>query len=1229
LPSFAANISWTGATNGNWNLPGNWGSAVPGAADTVTINIPAGPALDNAAASVSSLTVGKTGTGSLAITGAGVVNSTGLINIGSASGSTGTSTVSGSGSGLTGGSSLRIGESGTGSLAVSNGGGVSTAGSLSIGLNAGATGTATVNGAGSSLSTATELAVGSSGTGSLTVTNGATVSSISFTNIGSRAGSDGTAIINGASSNLTAGSELRVGSSGTGAMTVTNGGAATSTTHTYIGQNANSIGTAAIDGAASSLNIGGELRIGSLGSGSLSVTNGANVASTARIYIGSGTGGTGTAIVDGTGSGLSSGNSLSIGESGAGSLTVKNGGIASSVSTMTIGANPGGAGAVIVEGANSNMTSGNTLRVGNSGAGSLTIKNGGTTSSGNYIYIGSGGSSTGAVIVDGAGSSLKSANTFHVGESGTASLKITNGAVVNSGSHTHIGQQASSHGTTILDGTGSMLTTSNNLYIGNSGSGSLAVTNGAVASSTCFTNIGSAAGSNGIATANGADSKLISASSLNIGNSGTGSLAITNGATVGSGTYTYIGVNAGSSGTVTVSGADSSLTSGGDLRVGSAGTASLTVTNGADVSSAGSIVVGNSAGSRGTASIDGMGSSLISGSTLTVGSANGSTGNLTVSNGGTVQTAGTMRIAHTAGSAGTLNIGSATGNTAVYAGTISASAIAFGAGSGQIVFNHTNGNYVFTPGITGNGALDFLSGTTTLAGNSAGFTGSINITNGILRVNGSLGAAAATSVANNGRFEGTGSIGTLNIHSGGTFAPGNSIGTTNVANATFNPGSVYEVELNASGQSDFLNAAGPVTINGGEVRVTPYPDYRTGIAYTIITAGGGVTGTFDSVISPTIFFTGNLSYIGNNVLLTLAPRMGLAQTRNQNTVFRAALQTNGNAAINTLLNLTDEAAVRAGLDALSGELHTSLAAVQIGNQSRLQGAALRRRTNIAGKKESGTVWISAYGELGKIKSDGNAAAIKEHAGGAIIGAEKQLPKGHVGLGIGAGSGTTEISARSSKARSDDYTFITYGEHFLGGGFFLDGFASATRHEIETSRSITVNGYNGESNADYSANTQHVSAQISRPATCPSGKNTTAIRPYAGISYTRHHAGKFEETGEAGLQGDNDISHTGTTSLGIDISHEIALEEKKRLVFTGGLEWQHLIGSDNTERRLSFRDSTGPEMTVQGAPLARDTTRFHAGMDMETGGVNFSVNYGAAIAPDNSSHSLTARMGVKF
>ena len=162
--------------------------------------------------------------------------------------------------------------------------------------------------------------------------------------------------------------------------------------------------------------------------------------------------------------------------------------------------------------------------------------------------------------------------------------------------------------------------------------------------------IGDLPGSQGTATVSGAGSTWTNTGTIEVGVLGAGTLTIENGGTVNSGGGGSIGLSAGSTGTVTVTGPGSTWNNspGGGLNIGSFGTGTLTIANGGTVinNTAFAANIGNGAGSQGTVTVTGAGSTWSNSSGLNIG--NLGTGTLTIADSGAV-TAGPVVIATNAG----------------------------------------------------------------------------------------------------------------------------------------------------------------------------------------------------------------------------------------------------------------------------------------------------------------------------------------------------------------------------------------------------------------------------------------------------------------------------------------------------------------------------------------------------------------------------------------------------
>ncbi|MEN3931192.1 autotransporter outer membrane beta-barrel domain-containing protein [Microvirga sp. W0021] len=178
-----------------------------------------------------------------------------------------------------------------------------------------------------------------------------------------------------------------------------------------------------------------------------------------------------------------------------------------------------------------------------------------------------------------------------VGDSGSATLTIENGAVVSVGNALIVAQEAASSGIVTVSGNGSSLHTSDTQTIGGKGGGRLDILNGGQVTSDASVYVGgnliSKALSPAYANVDGVNSLWESGGHVIVGVMGTGTLNVTNGGVVKSGLSSYLGFNDGTSGTVNVTGSGSSFNSGAELFVGysDGSTANLVVSDGGHVSS--------------------------------------------------------------------------------------------------------------------------------------------------------------------------------------------------------------------------------------------------------------------------------------------------------------------------------------------------------------------------------------------------------------------------------------------------------------------------------------------------------------------------------------------------------------------------------------------------------------------------------------------------------------------
>ncbi len=494
-----------------------------------------------------------------------------------------------------------------------------------------------------------------------------------------------------------------------------------------------------------------------------------------------------------------------IGDTGTATVSVVNPGSLSSEYDLTLGNASTGVGTLTTSGAVS-LTA-NRFYIGLYGTGTLSVTDGGSiVASGvdRKIYLGNFGNSTGTLTLSGASTTL-TAYDLNVAWTGNGSMTVSNGATATLEQDVTLGKNGYTTGELTITGTGSSVT-SDRLYVGEASTGTLNVLDGAsyVLTGTSKMYVGNTFGSTGTVNVDGAGSS-ISAVQLAVGWNGEATMTLSNGGATTITGDVFIGEYGPSTGTLTVTGSGSMLTAD-RIYVGDSGTGYLNVLNGGTVATTGTskIYFGNTSAGAGHGTVSGAGSMLSAGEinvgwndvgTLTVsnggavrssvpmsvGYATGGKGSLTVTSGGTVTVGGgtgVLQVAQLAGSTGVVNIGAAAGETATSAGTLNVDRVAFGAGTGTLLFNHSDSNYRFGVDVTGSGTIRSLAGVTGLTGDYSGFTGQVAVDGGLLsvdttsfthgaftvnaggtlRVTGSASGVAQTVTMNGGSLLNTGSI---------------------------------------------------------------------------------------------------------------------------------------------------------------------------------------------------------------------------------------------------------------------------------------------------------------------------------------------------------------------------------------------------------------------------------------------------------------------------------------
>lgn len=557
----------------------------------------------------------------------------------------------------------------------------------------------------------------------------------------------------------------------------------------------------------------------------------------------------------------------------------------------------------------------------------------------------------------------------------------------------------------------------------------------------------------------------------------------------------------------------------------------------------------------------------------------------------------------------------------------------------------------------------------TLTGITMDATATMNVQAGTLIVNGMM-ANIATTVSG-GTLGGSGMIGSLNVLSGGTVAPGN-LGQLAVnGNATFNTGSTYAVSVNAAGQSDKI-AAVTATLNGGTVAVTTLAGaYNPSTQYTILSTTTGVTGSFSGVTvsgyNPQLFAS-SLSYDGFSVFLTLnynnAAFLSLAQTQNQKAVAGALSAFGPNLPFLSSFAGQSDAQLRYSLDQLSGEAATGAqqGAFQftsqflglmldpfVGGRSGMstgdtalgfspERAALPDDIALAYNKVLGTpamkapafaerwtAWGTAFG--GTNRTGGDPVVIGSHdlgarAGGVAAGADYHFGRDAlVGFALSGGGTKWDLAQAIGGGKSDAIQAGVYTAVRTGPAYFAASLAVAN-HWMSTDR---LAPFGNQLTAKFDAQTVGGRIEGGYRFATPIGGFTPYVAAQAQAFRTPTYT-------EADLAGSGfGLTYQGRTAsdtrseLGARFDRATLVTPNSVLTLRGRAAWAHDWVSDPT-LVAAFQTLPGASFIVNGATPAKDTALASAGAELKfSNGVALSAKFDGEFAARSTTYSGTASL----
>jgi uncharacterized protein with beta-barrel porin domain len=634
-------------------------------------------------------------------------------------------------------------------------------------------------------------------------------------------------------------------------------------------------------------------------------------------------------------------------------------------------------------------------------------------------------------------------------------------------------------------------------------------------------------------------------------------------------------------------------------------------------------------GGAGTYTLQGL---LTNAGAVTVasgGTLNATAGGVTNNAGGTITVASGGTIHDDLTNAGIVtNNGAYFANVASNSGTITNNA----AWTGNVLSNTST--IVNSAGANWTGNVS-NGGTFT---NNGTLTGTLTNTAGTATNNGSISGAVAV---NGGIFNGTGSAGGLTLGSGSTFAPGNGTPGTSATingNLAFQSGAFYMIGINPA-TSSFASATGAATLGGASVYALFSSGSYVAKQYTILSATGGVSGTFNTLANTNLpsGFTSTLSYDAThaylNLALSFAPPPNSGLSANQQGVANAIVNffnTNGG------IPIVYGALTGAALSQASGELATASQQTTFDAMTQFMGLltdpfmdrsggansapgatgyaeesasayAASKRTDAfamftkappaASFQERWSVWAAGFG--GSQTTAGNMVTGSNNTTsniyGTAVGADYRISPFTVAGFALAGGGTNFSVVGSGSGHSDLFQAGAYIRHTVGPVYIAAALAYGWQ-DITTNRTVTVAGVD-QLRAEFNANAWSGRLEGGYRFATP----WMGITPYAAAQFVTFDLPSYTESVLSGSSafalayGARDVTDA-RSELGTRVDKSFLVQDGI-LTLRGRLAWAHDYNPDRSVA-ATFQALPGASFVVNGAVQAANSALTTASIEMK-------------------------------
>lgn len=570
-------------------------------------------------------------------------------------------------------------------------------------------------------------------------------------------------------------------------------------------------------------------------------------------------------------------------------------------------------------------------------------------------------------------------------------------------------------------------------------------------------------------------------------------------------------------------------------------------------------------------------------------------------------------------------------------------------GSATLTTGVDNTSTTFAGAISGPGGLAKVgTGVFVLTGTNA-YTGATTVNAGTLEVDGSIASSSSVTVNSGGTLSGTGIVDptTTTIMSGGTLAPGNAANPTGTltitGNLAFQSGAIYLVQVTPAASAS-TNVSGTATLGGATVNAVFANGSYISRQYTILTAAGGVSGTFaPNIVNANLprNFNDTLSYDATHAYLNLAlnfpsPNFGGGLSINQQNVANTLVNYfNTTGGIPTVFGtLSPSGLTQASGELATGSQQTTFDAMNLfmglltdpfmnrtGGSGSMPGvtgyasegdtsayAATRKTDAFAMFTKAPpvpfvprwSVWAAGFG--GSQSTSGNTIIGSNNTTssvyGTAVGADYLFsPNTIAGFAI-AGGGTNFSVVNSGSGRSDLFQAGVYVRHTEGPAYVSAALAYGWQ-DITTDRTVTAAGTD-QLRAEFNANAYSGRLEGGYRFVAP-WTGGVGITPYAAGQFTSFDLPAYAERVTSGLStfaltyGSKSVTDT-RSELGLRTDKSFAVQDGM-LTLRTRFAWAHDYNPDRLVA-ATFQALPGTSFVVNGAAQASDSALTTASVEMK-------------------------------